>query len=299
MVNESRGFDAAKKGGISVQHTQGRVPDQGLFILPDGTEFMVTINAFFDESGKFKDHTVVTFGGIASPAAEINPFAEDWGRYLYMNGLKYLTMKEALNANRPLSEKNPALGFDARAEALLPFIGCVRKHLQVIVGTALDVDAFTKLPSHYHQFLGNDPFFTAFLRTLIEVLGLTHPDDKLTVICDDDEQMAPPMYKLYRRVKLVDSDARNKLKGLCFADDEYLFALQAADMISSLIRREADKRFFNTPYDYERLFIALTAQPRPSEEKIWGCNISFADKQTLEQLAEDLKNAKKPNETKR
>ena len=282
-----------------MQHTQGRVPDQGLFILPDGTEFMVTINAFFDESGKFKDHTVVTFGGIASPAVEINPFAEDWGRYLYMNGLKYLTMKEALNANRPLSEKNPALGFDARAEALLPFIGCVRKHLQVIVGTALDVDAFTKLLSHYHQFLGNDPFFTAFLRTLIEVLELTHPDDKLTVICDDDEQMAPPMYKLYRRVKLVDSDARNKLKGLCFADDEYLFALQAADMISSLIRREADKRFFNTPYDYERLFIALTAQPRPSEEKIWGCNISFADKQTLEQLAEDLKNAKKPNETKR
>lgn len=280
-----------------MQTTYERVPDQGLLVLPDGREFMVTISAFFDESGKFKDHTVVTFGGIASPAAGFNPFGVEWEGYLYMNGLKWLTMKEALNANRPLSEKNPALGFEARVEALLPFIGCVRKHLQVIVGIALDVDAFKKLPSHYHQFLGDDPFFTAFLRTLIEVLDLTHPDDKLTVICDDDEQMALPMYKLYRRVKLVDPDARNKLKGLCFADDEYLFALQAADMISSLIRREADKKFFKTPYDYERLFSALTAQPRPSEEKIWGCNISFADKQMLEQFAEDLKNAKKPDAT--
>lgn len=234
-----------------MQHPQERVPDQRLLILPDGTEFMVTINAFFDESGKFKDHAVVSFGGVASPAVEINPFAEDWGRYLYMNGLKCLTMKEALNANRPLSEKNPALGFDARVEALLPFIGCMRKHLQVIVGIALDVDAFKKLPSHYHQFLGDDPFFTAFLRMLIEALNLTHPNDRLTFICDDDEQMALPMYKLYRRVKLVDPDARSKLKGLCFADDEYLFALQAADMISFLIRREADKRFFNTPYDYD------------------------------------------------
>jgi hypothetical protein len=99
--------------------------------------------------------------------------------------------------------------------------------------------------------LGDDPFFTAFLRMLIEVLNLTHPNDRLTFICDDDEQMALPMYKLYRRVKLVDPDARSKLKGLCFADDEYLFALQAADMISFLIRREADKRFFNTPYDYD------------------------------------------------
>ena len=63
-----------------MQHPQERVPDQRLLILPDGTEFMVTINAFFDESGKFKDHTVVSFGGVASPAVEINPFAEDWGR---------------------------------------------------------------------------------------------------------------------------------------------------------------------------------------------------------------------------
>ncbi len=127
---------------------------------------MVTITAVFDESGKFKDHAVISFGGVACPAAEIQAFSKEWARCLYVNGLESLTMKEALRHNRPLSEKNPALGIEARGDALLPFIACIRTHLQAIVGIALDVNAFSNLPSHYHQVLGNDPFFTAFLRVV-------------------------------------------------------------------------------------------------------------------------------------
>ncbi len=266
------------------------------WLMPSGVEFMVTITAVFDESGKFKDHDVVSFGGIACPAVEVKAFSEEWHRCLHATGLQSLTMKEALRHNRPLSDKNPALGIAARTEALLPFIAAIRTRLQAIVGIALDVKAFTNLPSHYHQMLGSDPFFTAFLRTVSEVLELTSPDDKITLICDDEEQMAEPMYKLYRRVKLVDPDARNKLKGICFADDEYLFLLQAADFISSLIRREGGRKFFQEASDYEALFTAMVKQPDRATEKVWACNIAFADRPMLERCAESMKKVKRSNE---
>jgi hypothetical protein len=142
---------------------------------------------------------------------------------------------------------------------LLPFIAAIRKHLWIITGIALDVAAFKNLPSHYYEMLGDDPFYTAFLRQLLEIMKVTQPEDKLSMICDDEELMALPMYKLYRRVKLVDPGARDKLKSLTFGDDEWMYGLQAADFVSSIIRMEAGKRFLNAPNDFEKLFKAVVS----------------------------------------
>lgn len=238
----------------------------------------------------------MTFGGVGCSATDMNPFWEEWHRCLYVNGLRTLTMKRALRHSVPLSDKNPALGAGARTEALLPFVAAVRRHLWIISAIALDVTAFKNLPSHYHQILGDDPFFTAFLRMLLEIMELTHHEDKLSMICDDEEEMALPMYKLYRRVKLIHPDARAKLKALTFGDDEWMHGLQAADLVSSIVRLEAGKRFSQMAYDYERLFSELTKPPnRDAGDKIWACTIGFADRAMLERVAEGFKE-EKPNE---
>ena len=179
------------------------------------------MNAFFDESGKFKDHKVVSFCGVVSAPAQFQSFTVDWGRHLHENGLQMLTAKDALNARIRLSEKNPALGIDNRIAALLPFIASVRKHLEAVTGVAIDVAAFKALPSHYFQVLGDNPFFTGFLRAILELLRLVGEQDRITLICDDEEQMALPMYKLYRRVKLIDHQAREKLAAISFADTDF------------------------------------------------------------------------------
>jgi Protein of unknown function (DUF3800) len=265
-------------------------------LLPEGRKLVLTLMTYFDESGKFKDHQVVSFGGVVGEASHMQPFYEEWHKCLFQNNLPVLTMKEALRHNRPLSEKNPALGAAARTEALLPFIRCIRKHLLAITGIALDVPAFRALPSHFHQLLGDDPFFTAFLRMLIEIVDMARDGDKLMMVCDDEEAMAEPMYKLYRRVKLIHPKSRDALRSLCFGDDEYMHALQAADCVSSIIRREADRRFFGTPYDYEGLFAEMTREPnRDQGEMIWACNIAFADRTMLTKLAEDTKKDKQEN----
>jgi hypothetical protein len=258
--------------------------------IPERRNFVLTLMSYFDESGKFKDQRVVAFGGVIGVATHMNPFFDEWHKCLYQNGLPVLSMKQALRHDRPLSEKKSALGATARVEALLPFIYCIRKHLLAITGIALDTEAFRNLPSHYHQLLGDDPFVTAFLRMLIEIVEMARKDDKFMLVCDDEEAMALPMYKLYRRVKLIHSRSNDVLKSLCFGDDEYMYALQAADCVASIMRREADRKFFGTSYDYGELFAAMTKNPdRSSEEKIWACNIAFADKEMLSKTAENLK----------
>jgi hypothetical protein len=158
-----------------------------------------TVTTFFDVSGKPKDHKVIVFGGVAAYNEYFNPFAEEWGRLLYRNGLHVLTAKDVFNARRPLSRKNNRIGIDDRIRDLLPFIACIRKHLQVVTSVAVDVDAFGKLPSHFFQSYGNDPVFVAFARALLKVLDFTPDKDKIGFTCDDDEELAVHLFRLYRK----------------------------------------------------------------------------------------------------
>lgn len=259
-----------------------------LFLNENQGEAIMAVSAFFDESGKFKDHAVVSFGGVMARHTQLDPFSNEWARLLWLNGIEALSGKLAFNNRVPLGSKNDALGIDKRTEALMPFIGCIRKHLEVVSGIALDVAAFTALPSHYFQILGDDPFYTAFLRMILRVLELTAPRLRISIICDDEEQMAEPMYKIYRHVKRNWPNAKEAFAAISFADDEYLFGLQAADMVSSLFRREADKQFFGTAYDYEVLFAELTKQ-HEAHELIWSVESIFCNRAVLIKLADDIK----------
>jgi len=254
---------------------------------------MLTISTFFDESGKFKDHDVVSFGGVVSPSTHFaGPFATDWARCLDANGLETLTMKEALHAERPLSVKNPAIGVERRIAALIPFIDCIRKHLMVMTGLAIDAPAYMELPSHYHRAMGDNPCFMAFTRALLGVLEVTDTEDKISLICDDEEQTALPMYQLFRRVKILYPEARDKLRAITFADDRWSFGLQAADLVVSLVRQEAAKKFFGTDYDYSLLFSALI-NPRPKDgDTFWLIQFGFCDALMLKGLGDRWVKAK-------
>lgn len=246
----------------------------------------MTISAFFDESGKFQNQSVISFGGVTSDGWDFAAFGKEWDELLHVNGLESLTMKEVLKAHLPLSASVEALGTNNRVSALLPFISCIRKHLQCAAGMALDANTFKALPSHYFQALGDNPFFISFARILAEILEITGKGEVINIICDDEEQMACPMYKIYRKIKIVYPDAREKLKALTFADDELFKGLQAADMISSLMRLEANKRFFGIDNEYCELFDAIGAAKRNGEK----CHLRqfiFCNGATLRDFADE------------
>lgn len=247
-----------------------------------------TISAFLDESGKHYDREVICFGGVYSYNEHFDDFADEWGRWLWRNGLKVLTCKEALKFSKPLSTKNDRVGLEKRIDDLKPFIACIRKYLLVVSGTTIDVAAFKKQPSHLFEMMGNDPLYAAFAREVLQIIDFCSPADKIILICDEDEQTAETFYKLYRRIKKVWPQAKERLAGITFADDKVLFALQAADLVTSLIRLEAGRRMLNLPYDYESLFACLAVNPA-NGERIWQAEISFNGEHTLTEFANDLK----------
>lgn len=251
-----------------------------------------TVTAFFDESGKFKDHEVIAFGGVADYNENFGAFANEWNRLLFRNGLQSLSVKTAFNARRPLSRKNNRTGIKERIEDLAPFIACIRNHLQVIVGVTIDVPTFKKMPSHFFQSYGSDPVFVAFTRSLLEVMGFTPDGDKVSFVCDDDEQMAWHMFRLYRRVKNVFPGAKSKMSAITFADDRSLFALQAADLVSGLMRLEADRKWRRIQYDYLPLFKAIRKLPEKGE-KLWNVLIAFGDKPALIDVSQSLEAERK------
>lgn len=249
-----------------------------------------TIGAFFDESGKLKDHGVVSIGCVAGFVERFNSgFADEWEALLNYYGVRVISGKKVLNHHIPLSQKRPCLGIEERTDALLSFIRCMRRHVQLITGLATDAHEFKKLPSHFFEVYGNDPIFMTFVRTVMHVTEFTPDRSKISMICDDDEGTALHFFRLYRRVKKVWPDAKRKFGGISFVDDRYLFGVQAADLVASIVRYEADLEINGTPYDYKPLYDALIAHPEKHESYLFNIAIGIGNKEKMLEMAQRMK----------
>jgi Protein of unknown function (DUF3800) len=246
----------------------------------------MTVSAFIDESGKFKDHKIICIGCVAAFNQHVDEFAHEWGRLLALNGMKNFHATKALKHHVPLGVRNAALGLKDRTDALLPFIACIRKYLSVAIGLWIDVKVFNGLPPHFFQVFGHDPSYMAFVRTILQAVDFTPDRDGMVLVCDEDQETALAFYRLYRRVKQVMPSVKRKLQAISFCDDNAVFAVQAADLVASMVRLDALARRDRKKHEYRRLFRALTAQPE-KYERIWYCGIARGDKKALLQTAKD------------
>jgi hypothetical protein len=120
------------------------------------------------------------------------------------------------------------------------------------------------------------------MRGASAVAQFSHSDDKISVICDDDEETAWDCYDHYRRLRRIPT-LHKKLISLSFADDEYFPPLQAADMLVYLARLQAKKLWYGDHYSYRPLLDYLCL-PRPNGMR-W--KVTFANRERLQQLSED------------
>ena len=241
----------------------------------------MTIQAFFDESGKFGNQPSICFGGVASPYQNIDPFIHEWDRLLRNAELEVLSMKDALRLNVPFSQPVPAMSLHDRIDAIMPFVECIRKHMMFVGGLALKCSAFASAPPAFKKMWG-DPIYFAFTRAVLEFMDYAK-GDVVVLTCDENPATAMQMYQLYTRLKQVDPACRGQLKQIAFGDDAFVPAIQAADMVASLMRSEARKRFFSEAYDHESLFTALTRQPN-SDEAIVIAATGFVDEPVIEKM---------------
>ncbi|MFZ0799059.1 MAG: DUF3800 domain-containing protein [Terriglobales bacterium] len=265
---------------------------QYLSIRLCGQLLMGFFHSFFDESGKFKDHKVVSFCGIVTENGNLRRFTEAWKVLLRHYEMPFLHMKRALNPNVALGPAILKQTIPERNDALKPFADCIADNLELGVAMAVDVEGFSKWEPGAKKRLGgsDDPAYLAFLRvgsTLQEYAA--RDDDQISLTCDDDLGTAWNFYQLYRRVRVIDPIARKKFIAIAFANDKHYPALQAADMLSSLVRLEAYRQFSKRPYDFIPLFKHLTQDRGPQAIK-W--RVMFANKAVLENLAKNLSTLK-------
>jgi hypothetical protein len=249
--------------------------------------FVAVLNSFFDESGKFKDHKVVSFCGVCATSSALHRFDEEWNGLLRRANLPSLTMKRALEHHRRLSSSIPKQTSSERTEILKPFASCIRDHLELGVAIGVDVQAYSALSPQAKRSIGNsnDPYYLSFMRCLTELASHVQGDDKVSFICDDGEDTALNCYKFYRTIRKLVPEWKERLVSLSFADDQHFPALQAADMLSSLTRLEARRRFYLEGHDYRDLVNHLMANSTPTSIQWKGL---YLGNRELQQLSDEL-----------
>lgn len=244
---------------------------------------MAVLHSFFDESGKFHDHKVVAFCGFGASTSQLKEFDERWENQLRRTGMDALHMVKAHRYSEALGRKIGPQTLRERIKELKPFADCINEYLGLGVACVFEVSGYTAFPLRSKEIMGGseNPFYTQFLRTMVLLLSYAKSEEHITVMCDEDEETSWNCYSLLRRVKKINSEAKRKFSALIFADDKHFPALQAADMLSFLCRKEANYRFFGIPYEFRPLFLYLTA-PRGASSLEWRG--VFKDKAALRKL---------------
>ncbi len=152
-----------------------------------GELLMAFFHSFFDESGKFKDHRVISFCGVVAPDGSLARFNEAWAALLRHHEMPFLHMRRALRPNVALSSVIRKQSIRERNDALKPFADCIAENLELGIAMAVDAAEYSKWEPGAKKRLGgsDDPAYLAFLS-----IGLTlqeyaaRDDDQISLTCD-------------------------------------------------------------------------------------------------------------------
>ncbi|HEV2387090.1 MAG TPA: hypothetical protein VGS20_07510 [Candidatus Acidoferrales bacterium] len=246
---------------------------------------------FCDEGGKYQSGKLVSFVGLIASPPRLKDFDEEWKATLHSYELPAFHMMELADVHSAHGPKFPRDRTGPQTiEALEPFADCINKHLEVGLIQVWSVNAYVSMPTEAKARLGgscNDPHYLAFIRGVLEAVNWIEAVDRLSVVCDDDKAKAWDFYLHYRAICDAVPELRKKLVALTFAQDENFPALQAADMVAFLSRKEALAEFQSKTSDWTPLFSYLTTDPEPSKGFMSWYRI-FAGEKELLALANSL-----------
>jgi hypothetical protein len=253
----------------------------------ESVNLMAFLVAFFDESGKWKDHKVISFCGLAADNDHWETFHSEWTYALRHNGIKKLHISEGqLKFHRPLSPKRPALGKEARLQVLRQFVSIIKTHLEYGIAFTLDVAAFNELGSAQRRKLENDPHLLVFKSAVVDLREyVAQTQSTVGMICDDEERYSIECYRLFSKLRTQDPSIRKTIVSFGFADDEYFTQLQAADLLAYVSRCEAAQRFTGRDFEAQETYREFTRGDASMRLKLSGY---FWNKEAMEAHAKGM-----------
>ncbi len=234
------------------------------------------LHGYFDESGKFKDHDVISLCGWIGQLQDWELLAQEWQDALTRHDLTDIHMAQMKGQDRVLEE----------------FADIIKGRVICGVGSALNTKLYRSMPETFQKRAGHPHFlvFSAVIKQAIDRIeefakhvGLGK-DVFLSLIFDQDEQLSQECFRLLNKLKKIDSRVRERVTGVCFCNRRQLFPLQAADMIAYETRAEIDRRANHPEQQVSRLFSRMSTK-HPSGKPDGFYNGVIYDKKELERTA--------------
>jgi len=212
---------------------------------------------FVDESGHFADSKYLSLAGYISTDAGWSALSADWSILLEKYSLPGIHMKQIMSSKG----NSPAASWDMpkKLEMLAEFILVIRKYVQAGFGVGMDAGHYRSVVESIkrtakEQGVSLRPFkpkafcvarLLSRIMSYCDDLKILDPSiiiDPVSLIFDDDRAYAMECYSCVRDVKDADSEVRKRIVSIGFADDEWFYPLQAADILAYATCNELKKR---------------------------------------------------------
>jgi hypothetical protein len=209
---------------------------------------------FLDESGHFSSTDYMCMAGFIATDRGWDALCTGW-RVLLRETYKIpaIHMREIMS---PMG-KSPAASWeiDRKVDMLRDFILLIRQHTEAGFGCAIDARHYREVVKTIatvagQQGLKTKPFKAQmFCMARIVRLVMCYLDEtnasaderKTSLVFDDDEQYSKMCYGLLCELKKHVPAIKESIVNICFADDEWYYPLQAADLLSYATCNELKK----------------------------------------------------------
>lgn len=252
------------------------------------------IHAAFDESGKFKDHDVVSLCGWISPYDFWEAFSAQWAAALEQFGMNELHTAEFMGLHGQYSNLRRRWGQGRerkKDKALTALATVIKKTMSKGVGAGIDAKYYRSMSQKFRDANG-DPFYIAFQEVIRQsmkyVLAYSKfyalgQDVKISLIFDQNEDQAEQCLKILNKLKKIHADIRERITGICFCDRRSYAPLQAADFIAYVTKKEIERRIHKSSDVPSKWFASLSAR-NPQDFPDGLFNARILDDETLEEL---------------
>ena len=194
--------------------------------------------ACFDESGKFRDTEMTTFGGVMIRRTD---FCHSWRQQLQEYSLPYTSMKDAMSFSGPFKPWGDMADGKLKRDELIRRFGKLLLESGVIrTHSTIPSVEFNTLSRADKKSLGGDPQYACFQACIMGLLT-QFPDAQIHILCDLSTQYSEKCLKLYHKLREREPLVKDRTSGICFGDDEVHSGLQAADMVTYCARSKETK----------------------------------------------------------
>jgi len=183
-------------------------------------------------------------------------FNERWTHLLLRHGMREVHMRrwsgEREKRGWTVAQANDVLG---------EFVQCIRDCQLIGLGIAVDADAWRALDSDKRKRFGNAQQF-CFQRIMRRIMDLVSKSDEreiIDVVFDQDFEFAKQRLGLVDSLFKFDRMLGKQVGSICFANTRYHFALQAADFLAWVTRRQLAEQIEGkaSPRGWNMLFADL------------------------------------------